>query len=69
MTQPYHPTSAEIVNLREGIQKKRVLGITAAQAHCAKVIHVTLRGWRFYETGERKMHPAFYELAKIKLKR
>lgn len=40
------------------------LGLT--QTDAAKVIHSTLRGWQSYESGERRMHPAFWELFLLK---
>lgn len=59
-------TQEQITNLREEIQKRENLGITAAQDHCANMLHTSRRAWQQWERGERKMHAAFWELAKIK---
>ena len=40
-------------------------GLTQAQA--ADLVHVIPRGWRFYESGDRKMHAAMWELFLIKI--
>ena len=37
-----------------------------SQTEAARVIHCTLRGWQEWEAGNRKMHPAFWELFRIK---
>lgn len=39
-------------------------GLTQTQA--AELIYCTLRGWQEWEAGNRKMHPAFWELFRIK---
>lgn len=36
------------------------------QAEAAALIHMGARAWRHYETGARAMHPAFWELYRIK---
>lgn len=38
-----------------------------SQTEAAKLIHCTLRGWQEWEAGNRKMHPAFWELFRFKL--
>jgi DNA (cytosine-5)-methyltransferase 1 len=40
-------------------------GIT--QAGAGLRVHVGLRTWQKWELGERKMHPAFWELFKLKV--
>jgi len=55
-----NPAPAEIVAARAAA------GLT--QAECAALLHTTLRSWAQWEYGERKMHPAFWELFNIKLK-
>jgi len=62
------PQPAQVRELRESVQHKREIGITAAQHLCADMLHTSQRSWRQWETGDRKMHPAFWELAQIKLK-
>ena len=37
-----------------------------SQTAAAALIHCTLRGWQEWEAGNRKMHPAFWELFRIK---
>lgn len=36
------------------------------QTDAAKLIYVTLSAWARWESGERDMHPAFWELWEIK---
>lgn len=47
--------------------------IRAARMECdlepkeaAALIHCTEDAWRIWESGERRMHPAFFELFKLK---
>lgn len=54
-----NPTPAEIRAARERT------GLTQAQA--ADLLHVDLRSWQKWEGGERSMHPAFWELLRLKL--
>jgi hypothetical protein len=60
------PTPIEIVSLRQCVQEIRGCGITAAQDYCAEQVHTTRRVWQQWESGDRRMHPAFWELARIK---
>jgi DNA-binding transcriptional regulator YiaG len=53
-----HPNPADILEAR-----KR-LGITQTEA--ANMLHTTCRVWQQWEGGKRKMHPAFWELFRIK---
>jgi putative transcriptional regulator len=39
------------------------------QTDAAKVVHASLRGWQQWEKGDRRMHPAFFELFIIKTER
>jgi putative transcriptional regulator len=55
------PTPAEIRKARDGA------GLTQAEA--AALINCSLRAWIKWESGERAMHPAFWELFLIKLRR
>jgi len=52
------PSQQEIVRAR------KASGFTVAQ--CAAVIYVSRRMWHKYESGESKMHPAFFELFRLK---
>ena len=60
-----NPKPAEIVSFREKMQG-RDLGITEGQTKCAGLLHTTLRTWQQWETGDRRMHPAFWELVQMK---
>lgn len=61
-----NPEPAEVAELRERTQNRNSIGITAAQDYCAKMLHTSRRAWQQWERGERKMHPAFWELISIK---
>ena len=52
------PTTTQVQEFR-----KRA-GLTVASA--ATLIHLSRRMWHKYESGQAKMHPAFFELFKIK---
>lgn len=67
MTQNNNPTPAEVKAAREAIQIEFNIGITAAQDWCAAALHTQRRPFQHWELGERKMHPAFWELLKIKV--
>lgn len=54
-----NPSPAEVREAREGA------GLTQTQA--AELVHVSLRNWQQWEGAERKMHPAFWELFRLKL--
>lgn len=47
-------------------EARRKAGLTQEQA--AKLVHVTTRAWQLWEAGDRKMHPACWELFTIKTK-
>lgn len=53
-----HPEPAEIRALRISA------GLTQAQA--GALLHANLRSWQKWERGERAMHPAFWELFRLK---
>lgn len=61
-----NPKISEIVSLRESLQLSSNIGITAAQDKCADMLHTSRRAWQQWEKGDRKMHPAFWELINIK---
>lgn len=53
-----NPTPAEISAAREFV------GLTQQEA--AELLHISLRAWQRYEAGERRMHPALWELFRLK---
>lgn len=53
-----NPTPDEI------IQARRAAGRTQAEA--AELVHSTAVAWQKWEYGERRMHPATFELFKLK---
>lgn len=55
---PRNPIPAEV----RAARKAAGLSQTAAAA----LIHCTLRGWQEWEYGNRRMHPAFWELFRLK---
>ena len=60
------PLPEDIKSARESIQSVKSIGITAAQDWCAEQVHTTRRVWQQWEAGDRGMHPAFWELFRIK---
>lgn len=44
---------------------RHAAGLT--QANAAKLVLSSLRAWEDWEAGRRRMHPAFWELFKLKL--
>ncbi len=54
-----NPEPAEIRTVREAAG----LSQTAA----GQLLHTTCRTWQQWEAGDRRMHPAFWELFNIKL--
>ena len=60
------PLPEDIKSARESIQAVKRIGITAAQDWCAEQVRTTRRVWQQWENGDRGMHPAFWELFRIK---
>lgn len=54
-----NPTTEEVRAAREAAG----LSQTAA----ADLLHTTCRTWQQWEAGDRRMHPAFWELFRIKI--
>lgn len=61
------PQPEEVKALRVGVQDAQGMNITEAQDYCAGELWTSRRAWQQWETGDRTMHPAFWELANIKL--
>jgi DNA-binding transcriptional regulator YiaG len=53
-----NPYPAEIID------ERHIEGLTQTEA--ANMIYSTCRTWQQWEAGDRRMHPAFFELFKIK---
>lgn len=53
------PKPAEIRAAREAA------ALTQTQA--GELVHANLRSWQQWEAGDRRMHPAFWELFQLKL--
>ena len=65
------PTPQQVKEIRLAVQASTKSGITAAQDWCAAALHTSRRSWQQWEAKEgtsshRNMHPAFWELLKIK---
>lgn len=56
---PKKPSATEIALIRSAT------GLTQREA--AALVYTTMRSWRAWEAGERKMHPAIWELFRIKV--
>jgi len=63
-----YPTPEQICDLRSDIQDHYGMDKTEAIDLCAKLVYTSRRNWQHWERSERKMHPAFWELANIKVK-
>ena len=48
----------------EILAARKAAGLTQTMA--ADLAHTTCRTWQQWEAGDRRMHPAFWELFKIK---
>lgn len=53
-----NPVKEEIRKVRESA------GLS--QTSAADMVHTTCRTWQQWEAGDRRMHPAFWELFRIK---
>ena len=62
-----NPTPAEVRAAREAVQQARDCGITAAQDWCAEKLHTSRRAFQQWEAGDRRMHPAFFDLLTIRI--
>jgi len=49
-----NPQPAQVRELRESVQRKQDIGITAAQHLCADMLHTSQRSWRQWETDDRE---------------
>lgn len=63
-----NPAPAEVVALRESVQMCLGCGITAAQDWCAEKLFTSRRAFQQWEVGDRRMHPAFWDLLQIRVR-
>ena len=63
-----NPAPEAIKAARELVMNLRGIRITAAQDWCAAALHTQRRVFQQWETGARRMHPAFCELLQLKIK-
>jgi DNA-binding transcriptional regulator YiaG len=56
-----NPSPAQIKSAR------LAAGLTQTQA--ARLVHGTCRMWQYWESGDRRMHPAIWELFRFKTQR
>ena len=61
-----NPEPEQVKRVRAAVQASQSIGITAAQDWCAAALHTSRRTFQQWESGDRSMHPAFWELLKIK---
>ena len=61
-----NPNPSQVKAIREAIQATHALGITDAQDWCADALHTSRRTFQQWESGDRAMHAAFWELFTIK---
>ena len=61
-----HPNRSGRVNPEPPLirETRESLGLTQTEA--GGVLHTTKRVWQQWEAGERRMHPAFWELFQLK---
>lgn len=59
------PTDASTPKPDEVRELRRANELTAEQ--CGAIVHVSGRAWQRWEAGDRPMHPAFFELARMKI--
>lgn len=43
------------------------MNITSAQDYCSALLSTSRRAWQQWECAERKMHPAMWELVRLKI--
>ena len=61
------PSAQEVVRLRQAVQDFAGVKITDGQDLCAQMLHTSRRAWQQWERGERRMHAAFWALARLRL--
>lgn len=61
------PSATDVRAAREAVQARLGCGITAAQDWCAEKLHTSRRAFQQWEAGDRRMHPAFFDLLSIRI--
>jgi len=56
-----NPKPSEVIAARDAA------GLTQTEA--AALVHTSCRVWQQWEAGDRRMHPAFFELFRLKARR
>jgi len=62
-----NPAHTDVIGLRSQVQSALGCGITDAQDWCALALHTSRRAFQQWEAGDRRMHPALWELLSIKI--
>lgn len=66
--EPHNPSCDEFVSLRRKVQQHfKLRSDRAGKVLCAETVYVHVNTWIKWETDEVPAHPAFWELANIKL--
>jgi len=67
---PHHPTGRAGDARATSPTAEQVRAARLAAGHsteqAARLVHMDARSWRYYEAGQRAMHPAMWELYRIK---
>jgi putative transcriptional regulator len=58
--------SIETTSPDPDVVRKRRKAVGLSQSAAAHIVHSGLRTWQQWEAGERRMHPAFWELFQLK---
>ena len=70
---PNHPNRSRAASAARNPSPDEIVGerfnARLTQAEAARLIHTSLRAWQQWEAGDRRMHPAFWELFQIKAAR
>lgn len=61
-------SAAEVKSPAPAVLKEARERAGLTQTAAAAVVHTTCRTWQQWEAGDRRMHPAFWELFLIKVK-
>lgn len=62
-----NPAPTDVIAARQTVQHALNCGITAAQDWCADKLFTSRRAFQQWESEDRRMHPAFFDLLKIRI--